>query len=83
MIGDNKTQGEIVAPEDKLRELLNEAVNNSGNAETIQLLKEIIIVLKDVLEAILGISLDTEVDGRELLVMLKNVSNRNGAALIT
>lgn len=83
MIGDNKTQGEIVAPEDKLRELLNEAVNNSGNAEAIQLLKEIIIVLKDVLEAILGISLDTEVDGRELLVMLKNVANRNGAALIT
>ena len=83
MIGDNKTQGEIVAPEDKLRELLNEAVNNSGNAEAIQLLKEIIIVLKEVLEAILGISLDTEVDGRELLVMLKNVSNRNGAALIT
>lgn len=29
MIGDNKTKGEIVAPEDKLRSITGEAVNNS------------------------------------------------------
>ena len=45
VIGDNKREGEIVAPESKLRAMANE-VSQNGNAEVIRLLSELIAVTK-------------------------------------
>lgn len=58
MIGDNKTEGEIVAPESKLKQMAQE-VAGSGSAETIALLKAILLAIG---------SLDTNVylDGKEI-----------------
>ena len=50
MIGDNRTQGEIVAPEGKLAELLNEAVNAGGGNAQVMVLTEILNVLKQIAE---------------------------------
>ncbi len=49
MIGDNRHQGEVVAPEGKLKDLLNEATKSSQNTDLsvlIGLLKQIIQLLK-------------------------------------
>ena len=46
VIGDNRTQGEIVAPEGKLREMAAQAASGGGNAEVIALLKLILAYLK-------------------------------------
>lgn len=50
MIGDNRTQGEIVAPEGKLLEMAKLAAQMSGpsSEEIIQLLKEILALLKKI-----------------------------------
>lgn len=47
MIGDNKHQGEIVAPEDKLREMAREAAAG-GNREVIALLQAIFTYLQNI-----------------------------------
>ena len=47
VIGDNKHQGEVVAPEGKLREMAAQAAAGGGNAEVIALLKAILTYLED------------------------------------
>lgn len=51
MIGDNRHQGEVVAPEDKLRDIFSSELDKKGNAniskEVISLLKEILKYLKN------------------------------------
>lgn len=59
MIGDNKTQGEVVAPENKLAELLKAAVSaGGGNARVVALLTAILELLQSGAVML--------VDGREL-----------------
>lgn len=53
MIGDNRHQGEVVAPENKLKEMALEAVKMSGGSsgmtgEVVKLLKELIILVKEI-----------------------------------
>lgn len=50
MIGDNRTQGEIVAPEGKLAELLREAVNAAGGAQTATMLSAILELVRQIAE---------------------------------
>lgn len=54
MIGDNRHYGEVVAPENKLQELLDKAVQNRGNdvvtAEMILLLRDMKLLLKIISE---------------------------------
>ena len=51
MIGDNRHQGEVVAPEDKLREIAMEAVRAAGNGFP----PEVLAILKQILELLLKI----------------------------
>lgn len=51
MIGDNRHQGEVVAPEDKLREMAMEAVRAAGNGFP----PEVLAILKQILELLLKI----------------------------
>ena len=75
MIGDNRHQGEVVAPEDKLKAMALEAVqmNNNGNAEVIALLKE-------VLKAIQRIDPDIQLDGKSLKKYIVDKINKNTKA---
>ena len=51
MIGDNRHQGEVVAPEDKLREIAMEAVRAAGSGFP----PEVLAILKQILELLLKI----------------------------
>ena len=51
MIGDNRHQGEVVAPEDKLREMAMEAVRAAGSGFP----PEVLAILKQILELLLKI----------------------------
>ncbi len=51
MIGDNRHQGEVVAPEDKLREMAMEAVRAAGSGFS----PEVLAILKQILELLLKI----------------------------
>lgn len=62
LIGDNRHQGEVVAPEDKLNELLKKAVSSSGGGYN----KEILMVLKEILALLKELDLDIVIDGKKL-----------------
>ncbi len=63
MIGDNRHQGEVVAPEDKLKEMAMAAVNAaSGNDYSLEILK----ILKEILEVLKALDLDIVIDGKKL-----------------
>ncbi|SHM95485.1 Phage-related protein [Anaerosporobacter mobilis DSM 15930] len=83
MIGDNRHQGEVVAPEDKLLEMALKAVelskdDSNGSNELLRLILE---MLKEILAAILGIEVTAEVDGRTLLTMIRNEEARGGYSM--
>lgn len=63
MIGDNKHQGEVVAPEDKLLEMAQKAADMASSAE---LLAEAISILKQILKILETLNLDIQLDGKSL-----------------
>lgn len=77
MIGDNRHQGEVVAPEDKLRQMAMEAAQMSAGgalmAEAITIMKQILKVLKD-------LDLDIQIDGMSLKKYIVNKINENTKA---
>lgn len=75
MIGDNRHQGEVVAPEDKLMALYKKANQEMGvgnNEKVIELLEKIIQIL-------INFSLDFNlyIDGYELNKRLEKIKNKN------
>jgi phage-related protein len=71
MIGDNLHQGEVVAPEDKLQAMANEAAG-IGNREVISLLSQILLAITS-----LNLTADIDVNGlRRLIVKLINDNTR-------
>ena len=62
MIGDNRHQGEVVAPEDKLKEMALEAVRAAGNGYN----REILATLKLILQILQGFDLNIVIDGKKL-----------------
>jgi len=87
MIGDNRHQGEVVAPEDKMLEMAVKAAElasqDNQNSQTAELLAVAVELLKQILNALFGLNLSAEVDGRTLLTILTNEQNRSGFDLIT
>lgn len=75
MIGDNRHQGEIVAPEDKLMSLYKKANQEMGlgnNEKVITLLERIIEILVN-----LGLDFNLYIDGYELNKRLEKINNKN------
>lgn len=72
MIGDNRHQGEVVAPENKLEDMALKAAQmaaGGGNAEIISLLRQI-------LAAILALSLTVNLDGKDITSnVIKRINN--------
>lgn len=77
MIGDNRHQGEVVAPEDKLQELLNNAVAvaNGGTMTT-----EVVALLKEILAVLKALDLDIVIDGRKLKDIIVSKINEHTQA---
>ena len=63
MIGDNRHQGEVVAPEDKLLDMAQKAAAMASSAE---LLAEAISILKQILKILETQDLDIQLDGKSL-----------------
>lgn len=63
MIGDNRHQGEVVAPEDKLLDMAQKAAAMASSAE---LLAEAISILKQILKVLETLDLDIQLDGKSL-----------------
>ena len=59
MIGDNRHQGEVVAPEDKLLDMAQKAAAMASRAEAISILKQILKILET-------LDLDIQLDGKSL-----------------
>lgn len=74
MIGDNRHQGEVVAPEDKLKEMAMAAVRAaSGNDYSLEILK----VLKEILVVLKALDLDIVIDGKKLKDIIVNKINQH------
>lgn len=76
MIGDNRHQGEIVAPEDKIMSLYKKANqeidSNGNNSKVIELLQRIIYLLET-----LDLNFNLYIDSYELNKRLEKVKNKN------
>lgn len=77
MIGDNRHQGEVVAPEDKLLDMAQKAAAMASSAE---LLAEAISILKQILKILETLDLDIQLDGKSLknmwLIRLTSIQSR-------
>ena len=74
MIGDNRHQGEVVAPEDKLMSIYKQANQELGignSAKVIELLNKIIVLLEN-----LGFDFNLFIDGYELSKRLEKIKNK-------
>lgn len=73
MIGDNRHQGEVVAPEDKLSELLQKAVLASSGGYD----REILVVLREILTLLKELDLNIVIDGKKLKDVIVQRINEN------
>lgn len=84
MIGDNRHYGEIVAPEDKMQEMVNKAVAMaSGNHMSDQYLMVMIELLKEIIALIEAMDLTVKIDIRDIKKKLTELDKRSGYALKT
>ena len=86
MIGDNRHYGEIVAPEDKMQEMVDRAVamasrNSGGMSE--QYLMIMIDLLQKIIELIEDMDLTVSIDIRDIKKKLVDLEKRSGHRLRT
>ena len=86
MIGDNRHYGEIVAPEDRMQEMVNRAAlmasqANSGMSD--QYLALMVELLKQIIELIEAMDLTVNIDIREIKKKLTDLDKRTGFQLRT
>ena len=82
MIGDNRHQGEIVAPEDKMQAMVDRAVAMASNQNmTDQYLLMMIDLLKRIIEVIQALDLTVNIDIRDIKNKLKQWEDRSGYPL--
>ena len=75
MIGDNRHQGEVVAPEDKLMSLYKKANQEMGSGNN----EKVIELLEKIVQILINLSLDFNlyIDGYELNKRLEKIKNKN------
>lgn len=85
MIGDNRHYGEIVAPEDKMQEMVNRAVAmaSGNNSMSDQYLSVMVDLLKKIIETIENLDLTVNIDIREIKQKLTDLEKRSGYTLRT
>lgn len=85
MIGDNRHYGEIVAPEDKMQAMVDQAVAmaSANNGMSAQYLIIMIDLLKKIIELIENLDLTVTFDTREIKKKLADLEKRSGYTLKT
>lgn len=87
MIGDNRHYGEIVAPEDKMQEMVDRAValatQNSSGGMSEYYLASMVELLKNIVDLIEQMDLTVTIDIRELKKKLVELDARSGYKLRT
>lgn len=83
MIGDNRHYGEIVAPEDKMQEMVDRAVAMAAgnNSMSDQYLSVMIDLLRHIIETIKNLNLTVNIDIREIKQKLVDLERRSGYML--
>lgn len=76
MIGDNRHQGEVVAPERKLEEMAQRAAAMAGGGVT----PELIAILKEILAVLNALELNVYLDGKLLKKRIVDLINANTKA---
>lgn len=79
MIGDNRHQGEFVAPEDKLAQMAVDAAQMSGSTSA-ALLAEAVRTLKEILKLLKEIDPDIQIDGDSIKKKIVDSINENTRA---
>lgn len=85
MIGDNRHYGEIVAPEDKMQEMVDKAVAMASRPDSMseQYLTVMIDLLKRIIELVENLDLTVTFDTREIRKKLTDLEKRSGYTLRT
>ena len=87
MIGDNRHYGEIVAPEDKMQEMVDRAValasQTSSNGMSEQYLSIMVDLLQRIIDLIEQMDLTVNIDIREIKKKLVELDKRNGYTMRT
>lgn len=78
MIGDNRHQGEVVAPEDKLKEMALEAVKMAGTSGDYS--REILNVLIQILDVLKTLDLDIVIDSKKMKDIIVKKINQHTIA---
>ncbi|MBS6646892.1 MAG: hypothetical protein KH366_25280, partial [Clostridiaceae bacterium] len=83
MIGDNRQYGEIVAPEDKMQEMVDRAVAMAAGNTSMsdQYLSVMVDLLRRIIETIENLDLTVNIDIREIKQKLVDLERRSGYTL--
>lgn len=85
MIGDNRHYGEIVAPEDKMQEMVDRAValasQTSSNGMSDYYLEIMVQLLRNIIDLIERMDLTVNIDIREIKKKLVELDKRSGYTL--
>lgn len=71
MIGDNKRYGEIVAPENKMLDMINTALQMQRNQGSASGIRQIIGLLKQLITLIANLNLSVDIDRKKLAILLR------------
>ena len=72
MIGDNRHYGEIVAPENKLEDMVDNALKRQKESGNIQGLDMLISLIKELIELVRSLRLKVDLDMKRLSISLEN-----------
>lgn len=72
MIGDNRHQGEIVAPEDKMIDMINTALRMQKDSRNTEGMDTLIALIKELIELVKNMVLKVDIDIKKLSILLEN-----------
>lgn len=76
MIGDNRHQGEFVAPESKLEEMARQVANSANGGDS----AEVVALLRQIVSILIGMDLTATVSGQDLTNMVVRLHNQKAKA---
>lgn len=72
MIGDNRHQGEIVAPENKMLDMINTALKMQKDSGNVDGMDTLIMLIKELIELVKNMVLKVDIDIKKLSILLEN-----------
>lgn len=72
MIGDNKRYGEIIAPEDKMLDMIDTALKMQKASGNIEGINTLIALIKELIELVKNMVLKVDIDIKKLSILLEN-----------